>query len=229
MTTGRNVISPWAIAIAAIAVIASGWVLVTLPVVGDAARASASSVHRGNGLRSRPSIRVRAAQRALRRLGYHLRVDGRFGRRTERAVRRYQSRHGLRVDGVVGRTTRRALRRSVARVDRVTRARARRARRARVRRHRRAQAQHANAARRTVAPPAAVLPSPTAPRPSGSPRPVPPASVTQPAAASTDRARRGWVVLLAITVLAVVLFVAAAPVLRASAPSGRRGARSAGP
>jgi hypothetical protein len=37
------------------------------------------------------------------------------------------------------------------------------------------------------------------------------------------------VVLLAITVLAVVLFVVAAPVLRASAPGGRRGARSAGP
>ena len=226
MTTGRNVISPWAIGIAAIAVIASGWVLVTPPVVGDAARASASSVHRGNGLRSRPSVRVRAAQRALRRLGYHLRVDGRFGRRTERAVRRYQSRHGLRVDGVVGRTTRRALRRSVARVGRVSRA---RARRARVRRHRRAQAHHADAARRTAAPPAAVLPSPTAPRPSGSPRPVAPASVTQPAAASTDRARQGWVVLLAITVLAVVLFVAAAPVLRASGPGGRRGARRAGP
>jgi len=231
MTTGRNVVSPWAIAIAAIAVIASGWVLVTLPVVGDAARASASSVHRGNGLRARPSVRVRAAQRALRRLGYHLRVDGRFGRRTERAVRRYQSRHGLRVDGVVGRTTRRALRRSVARVDRVTRARARRARRARVRRHRRAQAQahHANAAPHTAEPPAAVLPSPTASPPSGSPRPVPPASVTQPAAASTDPARRGWAVLLAITFLAVVLFVAASPVLRESAPGGRRRARRAGP
>jgi peptidoglycan hydrolase-like protein with peptidoglycan-binding domain len=229
MTTGRNVVSPWALAIAAIAVIASGWVLVAPTVVRDAARASASSVHRGNGLRSRPSIRVRAAQRALRKLGYHLRVDGRFGRRTERAVRRYQSRHGLRVDGVVGRTTRRALRRSGARVDRVTRARARRARRARARRHRRAQTHHANAAPRTAAPPAAVLPSPSAPRPSGSPRPVPPASVTQPAAASTDQARRGWVVLLAITVLAVVLFVAAAPVLRESGPGGRRGARSARP
>src|SRR3954462_8490910 len=115
MTT-RNVASPRAIAIAAIAAIASGWVLLTPPVAGDAALASASSVHRGNGLRARPSIRIRAAQRPPRKLGYHLRVDGRFGRRTARAARRYQSRPGLRVDGIVGRTTRRALRRSVARV-----------------------------------------------------------------------------------------------------------------
>ena len=227
MTT-RNVASPRAIAIAAIAVIAAGWVLPTPPGGGDAARASASSVHRGNGLRARPSIRVRTAQRALRKLGYHVRVDGRFGRRTERAVRRYQSRHRVRVDGIVGRTTRRALRRSVARVDRVTRARARRARRARARRHRRAQAHHANAAPRTAASPDAVLPTLTVPRPSGSPRPVPPASVTEPAAASIDQARRRWVVLLTITVLALVLFVAAAPILREPAP-GRRGPRSPGP
>ena len=230
MTTRRNVVSPRAIALAAIAVIAAGWVLLTPPLTGDAGRASASSVHRGNGLRARPSIRVRAAQRALRKLGYHLRVDGRFGRRTERAVRRYQSRHGLRVDGIVGRSTRRALRRSVARVDRVRRARARRAaRRARARRHRRAHAHHAKTAPRTVAPPAAVLPSPAAPRPSGSPRPVPPASVTEPAVASTDETHPRWAVLLTISVLAVVLFVAAAPVLRESAPRGRRGARSPRP
>lgn len=226
MTTRRNVVSPWAIAIAAIAVIASGWVLVTPPVAFDAARASASSVHRGNGLRARPSIRVRAVQRALRRLGYHVRVDGRFGRRTQRAVRRYQARHGLHVDGIVGRGTRRALRHSVARVDRVTRA---RARRVRARRHRRAQARHANAAPHTAAPPVAVLPSTTAPRPSGSPRPIPSASATQPAATATDQARRGRVVLLMIAVLAVVLFVVATPILRGSARGGRRGARSAGP
>ena len=38
-----------------------------------------------------------------------LQEDGVFGRRTDHAVRNYQSRHGLKVDGIVGAETRRSL------------------------------------------------------------------------------------------------------------------------
>jgi hypothetical protein len=225
MTAHRN--ARFIVAIAAIAALVFAWI----PVPGDAARRGrAPSVARGNGLRARPSLRVRAAQRALHRLGYSLSVDGRFGRRTERAVRRYQSRHGLRVDGVVGRATRRALQRSVARVDRLARARARhaRARRTRARRERRAQARRAARAPHTAAPPAvAALPVPAGAAPSPVPSPPPPASAGAPAAASGAHARRGWAVPLSIGVLTLVLFVAAAPMLREPASGGRGRARSA--
>jgi Putative peptidoglycan binding domain len=60
---------------------------------------------------SHGSRRVREVQRRLNRLGYQSGpVDGLFGPITERAVHRFQMRHGLRVDGVVGRHTLRALR-----------------------------------------------------------------------------------------------------------------------
>lgn len=41
-------------------------------------------------------------QRALRRAGYRVAVDGRFGRQTDRAVTRFQRKHGLAPDGTVG-------------------------------------------------------------------------------------------------------------------------------
>jgi peptidoglycan hydrolase-like protein with peptidoglycan-binding domain len=53
---------------------------------------------------------VAALQVALRATGvYGGDVDGWYGARTRRAVRRFQRRRGLRVDGIAGRRTRRAL------------------------------------------------------------------------------------------------------------------------
>jgi hypothetical protein len=48
---------------------------------------------------------VRCLQRALRRGGQQVAVDGQFGRQTWLAVRSAQRAHGLNVDGVVGRQT----------------------------------------------------------------------------------------------------------------------------
>lgn len=48
-------------------------------------------------------------QRRLRRAGFDVALDGRFGARSERAVRRFQRSHGLLVDGIVGRQTAAAL------------------------------------------------------------------------------------------------------------------------
>jgi peptidoglycan hydrolase-like protein with peptidoglycan-binding domain len=79
-----------------------------------AARAdwSAGPVARGTGY-ARPggSRRVREVQRHLRDAGYDLGpVDGLYGPRTERAVRRFQRDAGLAPDAVAGRRTLRALR-----------------------------------------------------------------------------------------------------------------------
>jgi Putative peptidoglycan binding domain len=73
---------------------------------------SAGPVRRWTGYtKSHGSRRVREVQRMLNRLGYHSGpVDGLFGPITERAVHRFQMRHGLRVDDIVGRHTLRALR-----------------------------------------------------------------------------------------------------------------------
>src|SRR5436190_23831946 len=63
------------------------------------------------GSRGSDVVRV---QRALSKLGYRLDVDGIFGRRTRRAVRRYERAHHLRVDGVVPPREARAIRRAAA-------------------------------------------------------------------------------------------------------------------
>jgi peptidoglycan hydrolase-like protein with peptidoglycan-binding domain len=55
---------------------------------------------------------VRALQRRLNAQGARLREDGRFGRKTERAVRDAQRRMGVAADGVVGPDTRAALERA---------------------------------------------------------------------------------------------------------------------
>ncbi|WP_455244957.1 peptidoglycan-binding protein [Petrachloros mirabilis] len=55
---------------------------------------------------------VTAIQRALRRAGHRVAVDGYFGQETEVAVARFQRVHGLYPDGVVGPKTWRALNRA---------------------------------------------------------------------------------------------------------------------
>jgi peptidoglycan hydrolase-like protein with peptidoglycan-binding domain len=72
---------------------------------------SAVTLRPGSGdINPRVSVRVRAVQARLQALGYLPgRIDGHFGRRTERAVRQFQSAHGLPVDGTVGARTLAAL------------------------------------------------------------------------------------------------------------------------
>src|SRR3954452_14996254 len=79
----------------------------------QAAQTNAAPILReGAGLGASPSAAVRRVQRILDRRGFTLGppgVDGRFGPRTEAAVRRMQSRYGLEADGIVGPKTRRLL------------------------------------------------------------------------------------------------------------------------
>jgi peptidoglycan hydrolase-like protein with peptidoglycan-binding domain/Flp pilus assembly protein TadD len=59
------------------------------------------TLYPGAGYGSEPSQLVRVLQRLLTRAGYDPgHVDGLYGLRTERAVRRFQATHGLLVDGV---------------------------------------------------------------------------------------------------------------------------------
>jgi soluble lytic murein transglycosylase-like protein len=58
---------------------------------------------------------VSVLQYLLRRSGAAVRVDGCFGRHTQRALRRFQRAHNLGVDGVAGRQTFRALTRNAPR------------------------------------------------------------------------------------------------------------------
>ncbi len=48
-------------------------------------------------------------QRALRRAGYHVRMDGHYGPETDLAVTRFQRKHGMAPDGMVGPQTWKAL------------------------------------------------------------------------------------------------------------------------
>jgi hypothetical protein len=78
------------------------------------AHAGALVLALGSGYSSRrDAVRVRALQRRLTRAGYALGpIDGRYGQRTERAVRRFQIAHGLVVDGIAGPRTLASLSRS---------------------------------------------------------------------------------------------------------------------
>jgi len=99
-----------AISILISAALLLGVALAPAPPAGAASHAQRLVVKEGVGTKGRPSTRVRAVQRALQRHGFRVhRADGRFGRSTRLAVRRFQRRAGVRVDGVVGARTRRAL------------------------------------------------------------------------------------------------------------------------
>lgn len=53
---------------------------------------------------------VRQAQRALTKLGHRTTVDGHFGRRTARSVRRYEREHGMKVNARISRRQGRRMR-----------------------------------------------------------------------------------------------------------------------
>src|SRR3954451_22169962 len=96
-----------------------------LPTAKAAQTHAAPILREGAGLGAAPSASVRRVQRILDRRGFTLGppgVDGRFGPRTEAAVRRMQSRYGLQAEGVVGPKTRRLLSLLEQRAARRTRA-----------------------------------------------------------------------------------------------------------
>lgn len=68
---------------------------------------------RGTGAQGGQFIRTGSSgapvSRIQTRIGGGLKVDGKFGTKTEAAVKAFQQRHGLKVDGIVGRQTTLAL------------------------------------------------------------------------------------------------------------------------
>lgn len=69
------------------------------------------TIRRGGG--HNPHLAVIRLQKWLKALGLLRKVTGSFGVGTERAVKRFQKKHGLKADGIVGPTTWKALDRRV--------------------------------------------------------------------------------------------------------------------
>jgi len=82
----------------------------------SAAPTAAAPVGRGAGMSGTPSQQVMQLQQRLNQYGAHLKVDGRFGPKTQAAVEQFQRTHKdasgkpLKVDGLVGPKTTSALR-----------------------------------------------------------------------------------------------------------------------
>ena len=98
-----------AIALAIVTVLAAGS---AVPAEAPAAPVHAARHHARTLRMGMHGHAVRKLQRLLRKRGFRVSVDGWFGRRTRRAVKRAQRAYGLTVDGVAGPATQRALRRA---------------------------------------------------------------------------------------------------------------------